>query len=136
MPPGPPPAAVTEGQMRADGSPSASEGATPRNPDDAAGELAREVAAGPPLSLEILRFYMANRYTMLSLEGLAQRLFREPDLVRPALEHLARIGYVRVEGRAPVYVLTDDAAKLKLLDALSERLSAGGSPQALFALQG
>ena len=122
--------------MRAEGSPSGSEGAAPEKTDDAVGELARQVGGGPPLSVEILRFYMANRYTMLSLEGLAQRLFREAELVRPALEHLSRVGYLRVEGRAPVYVLTDDAAKLKLLDALAERLAAGDGPQALFALQG
>lgn len=45
--------------------------------------------------IDLLAFFQANPHTVDTVEGLARRLHRLPDEIRPALDFLSRIGVLQ-----------------------------------------
>jgi DNA-binding IscR family transcriptional regulator len=82
-------------------------------------ELIDRTLGGSIVGIEILCFFAANPYVILSLEALAHRVVRDPTLLKPALDRLVETGYLRVEGRGGVYVLGRDKARLEVLEAVA-----------------
>ncbi|NLN22263.1 MAG: hypothetical protein GX188_09740 [Syntrophomonadaceae bacterium] len=45
--------------------------------------------------IDLLAFFQANPHTVDTVDGLARRLHRLPDEIRPALDFLSRIGVLQ-----------------------------------------